>query len=134
MLVLCSTFALGVRGIWVQVSDPGEELRQDEDQAPLLAWFEAHRPAEGKLIVALDSQVQRVAWRTDDIGYHWVFSETPYADFLTLTDQLGVRYVVFRKKALDRSWRFTADGKRLSRDFVKVADAPDTHVIYERRH
>src|SRR4029079_1995180 len=82
VLVLCSTFALGVRGIWVQVSDPGEELRQDEDQAALLAWFDAHRPAEGKLIVALDSQVQRVAWRTDDIGYHWVFSETPYADFL----------------------------------------------------
>ena len=74
-----------------------------------------------------------MAWRTEDIGYHWVYSDTPYKDYLTLTDRLGVRYIVLKKKALDRSWRLTSDPERLERDFVRVEDAPATHVVWERR-
>jgi hypothetical protein len=133
VIVLSSTLVLGSHRLWTQVTDLPRELREDDPYGELLGWLATHAPAEGPLVVAMDSQVQRVAWRTQDVGYHWVNSDTPYADYLTLADRLGVRYIVLKKKALERPWKLTSDPERLERDFVRSADAPSTHVVFERR-
>jgi hypothetical protein len=133
VIVLCSTLVLGTHRLWTQVADLPRELREEDPYGELLAWMATHKGPEETLVVAMDSQVQRVAWRTQDVGYHWVNSDTPYADYLTLTDQLGVRYIVIKKKALERPWKLTSDPARLERDFVRSPDAPATHVVLVRR-
>lgn len=136
VFVLCSSTAVGVRNLWVQVTALPEDQRGEEPYGKLITWLDEHKDPNGKLIVALDAaQVQRVGWMTDDVGYHWISANTRYEDVLTVTDQLGARYVILRERALqrERGWRFLADEERLEADFVRLPDAPGAHVVFERR-
>lgn len=134
VVVLSSTAVFGGYTVWTTAVEPPEELRTDAHFDDLVRWLERHTDAEGHVVVALDSaQVQRVAWQTRGVGYHWIQAATPYEDYLTMCDQLGARYVIVRKRALDRRWKLLVDRERLNRDFVRLREEPDGHVIFERK-
>lgn len=133
VVILSSTGVLGINEVWWHVSHVPKEA-EDQDRFPeLIAWITEQEEADGHLIVALDTQVQQIAWRTEGVGYHWVYSDTPYEDFLTLTDRLGVNYVILKTKAFGRGWAFLSDPDRLERDFVRVPGGPASHVVFARR-
>ncbi|MEQ1566393.1 MAG: hypothetical protein ABMA64_12200 [Myxococcota bacterium] len=135
VVILGSTLVIGAHTVARHVAEPQEELLTDERHAELVGWLDA-RAAErgGRVVVAMDSaQVQRVAWRTTGVGYHWVWTHTSYADFLTMCDTLGAEYVVLRRQALGGSWAFLEDRERLARDFVQLPDPPDGQVVFQRR-
>jgi hypothetical protein len=134
--VLCSTSAVGTRTLWAHATTTPEELLGEEAFSSLTAWMNAHKDEDGKLVVAMDSvQVQRLGWLTEGVGYHWITAKTSYDDVLTMTDQLGARYVILRPRALekDRGWKLLADEQRFAQDFVLLPQSPGQNLIYERR-
>lgn len=134
-IVVLSTVAMvGTQRVWDYGTVAPTVQREGDRFDELIPWLEKHKGPDGRLIVAVDSaQVQRLAWQTEDIGYHWIQAATPYTDIVAMTDRLGARYVIVRKRALDRTWKLFGDWNRLRRDFVQLKEMPDGHVIFERR-
>jgi len=133
-LVLASTLGMGISTLWGQAVDRGSETRGPDRHGALVSWLRDRAEEEGGVVVAIDSQLaQRVAWRTRDVGYHWFHEQTSYADLLTLTDRLGARYVVLRPGSLKGAWVFEEQaGAALLRDFRRLPDRPDRHILLER--
>ena len=135
VFVFCSSLALGAYVLVDEMSARGGELRRGERYAEIGDWLQA-AAGEETLVVAIDATlVQRIAWRTTNIGYHWIDGPTPYEDLLTMTDRLGARYVVFRAAALkEADWVIFGTSKaRFDRDFVPVANKPEGYAVFERR-
>lgn len=134
VLILSSTTVTGGIQLWTRAQETRGELRGKDRYPKTVAWLRDRGAASEKpLIVAVDGAViQRVAWRTKDIGYHWIYGETSWADMVTLTDVLGVQYIVLRHTALD--WRFfTEGGEKFDQRFARLPERPDGLVIFQRR-
>ena len=134
VLILASSAVLGTHEIISQATKESGELRGADAQEELVTWLRAREEAEEGLVVAIDADLaQRVAWRTEGIGYHWIEQQTSYADLRTITDRLGARYLVIGKGGV-KDWRLYSEAAgRLDTEFVRVADEPDGNIIWARR-
>lgn len=137
-VLLSSTLVLGIRAVMLEAAETGGELRVETHRTtPLVDWLQARADREGSLVVAMDARlVQRIAWRTDHIGYHWIDEPTTYADLVTMTDRLGAELVVFGNDSNDDdAWVLFGESKDLFHGaYGRVPDkVPEGYVIYQRR-
>ncbi|MEQ1569382.1 MAG: hypothetical protein ABMA64_27340 [Myxococcota bacterium] len=128
VIVVSGSLVLGVHTVWGEVAKDTGELRGPDRHGALVAWLQSH--ARGGSVVVDANLAQRIGWRTEEVGYHWIEGRTTYRDLLALTDTLGARYAVFRPQALTGFDVFLAP--ELRQDFRKVRGSPSGAVILER--
>lgn len=137
IVVLSSSLVLGVQAVVVEAAETGGELRGNADRHKLLVdWLQHEADTDGSLVVAIDaSLVQRIAWRTKNVGYHWIDKPTTLEDLRTITTRLGATYVVFTTDgAREDDWMIFGEEKEAFREeFTKIRKPPEGYVIYERR-
>jgi hypothetical protein len=117
----------------MEATTTGGELRMDHTHDQLVDWLQETADRDGSVVVAMDSHlVQRVGWRTDGVGYHWLAVKARYDDLLVMTEQLGARYLVVRPVALADDALFPHAWCRLEQDFVLLDQRPNGIMIWER--
>ena len=111
VFILCGSVYLG----WNAALEPAREAAAkskpydpEDRHTALVKWLKQEdERREGGLVVALSAQEpQQIGYLTPEVGYHWVYKRTTLEDIDTLTQELGVDYVIFRNP---RSWRFSRD-------------------------
>lgn len=132
--LLATSTLLGVRELSDQMIRPAEAIRDDSDNGQELArWLNRQAKDTPLRVVMPGGRLQRVSWRTHNVGYHWFYEETSYDDLLTMTDRLGADLVFYGDDAT-RSWRFRREGAgSLARDFELLVDVPGGMTVLKRR-
>jgi hypothetical protein len=129
VLILATTVGAGAQDLWSQATAKAGELREADRYHELVQWLEDRGP----VVVAMDAfLVQRIGYRTEEVGYHWVAGRTSYEDLRTMTDVLGARYVVLRPPARTGFDVLAIDGCRMERDFRQLPDEPSGELVFER--
>jgi hypothetical protein len=130
--ILVSTFTLGVGSLTSRVVNAWEPSVDQKDE-DLVTWLQARVAADGQLVVALQAtQPAELAWRTDDIGYHWFYERTSVEDLRRMFDELDTTLLIYRAKQT-RKWQFRKAPEDLEALFVPVEDPPKGWLIYRRR-
>lgn len=131
--ILATSTLAGVRELADQAIRHERGMKTEKSDADLARWLN-RRAKDGPLTVVLASgKVQRVAWRTEDVGYHWFYEKTSYEDLLAMTDRLGATYVIYGDDGTE-GWRFHREGAgALARDFETVPHALPHINILKRR-
>ncbi len=121
--LLLVSLGFGARFLWRAVSFDKASTRPDED-ALLARWLERRDAAEpGPLVVALEEgHAQRTAWRSPDIGFHWLSTRTTYATVGTLVHPLGSQLVIWDSPRA--SWGFLRAGGHIEADYTEVSGVP----------
>ncbi len=133
VLVLGGTVLVGTRNVYEEAIAEGDSIRGEDGEAELVRWLK-RATKDGPIVVAMaGSDVNRVGWRTKDVGYHYVYNTTSYADLLDMMDVLGAKYLFFEDGAT-RNWRFRRESAgQLEADFETLPDKPNGHSILVRR-
>lgn len=134
VLVLATTVTFGAREVYHQAVLEGGAVRGADKQGELVRWLARRVKAEGPLVIAIaGGDANRAAWRTKDVGYHWVYESTSYADVLKMMDRLGAKYFFYEEDET-RRWRFRRESAgQLEQDFERVPGLPNGHTILARR-
>jgi hypothetical protein len=136
VLVLATTTVRGTYTLLEEANQRHGEMRKGDRYAAIGDWLQKQVELQGPLAVAMDATlVQRIAWKTRDVGYHWIDGPTPYRDLLVMNELLGARYVIFRNAALkEEDWTIFQESKvQFERDFELVAGRPEGFMVYQRR-
>ena len=129
--ILASSVLLGVGRLALDLDGAVRDRDKDFDAPALVTWIEAQGPSVDAVAVAAP-YAQRLAWRTDGIGYHWFFEQTSLEDLITMCDRLGADRVLFRPSRT-RGWRFQRRRKAFRAAFEPVEGAPDGWQALRRR-
>jgi hypothetical protein len=134
-VVLASTAVTGTKFYLEHALATGGETRGPDRYPNLVSWLRARDAASDETVVVVmgGGEVYKIAWRTEDVGYHWIFDKTTYADLRAMTDRLGARYVILTAKQAT-VWRpFKEGAARFGAEFVELPERPDNFLIFERR-
>ncbi|MSQ04051.1 MAG: hypothetical protein EXR71_19550 [Myxococcales bacterium] len=126
------SLGFGVRGVWreTRFNRSGTALDQHGRLAVGLRKLDAAR--EGQLIVVLEEgHAQRTAWRTPEIGYHWLSTRTTYATVAVMTGPLGADAVIWHNPR--ESWGFLRNGGHLEADYARLTGLPSPFKGVEPR-
>lgn len=103
LVLAAGTLTTGLAGV-VAIAD--KRIRKPDPtarpgyRAALRRFLADRRALEGDLVVGLTAQEpQKIAWRTDGIGYHWIHKTTKPHDLAVLAERLGMRYVLVHRDA-----------------------------------
>lgn len=132
--IVASCVAVGISDLVANVEWAMKEARGGDRYQNLIHWLEQARDAEGgELVVAMEEgDIQRVAWRTEGIGYHWLGWTSTYQDLRTMVDELGARYAIYNR--IDREeWPMLRAGGRMEAEFRQLRGRPDGFVLLEPR-
>jgi hypothetical protein len=136
VLVLSTTTVRGAYTLLEEANQRYGEMRKGDRYGAIGDWLQQQVALQGPLVVAMDATlVQRIAWKTRDVGYHWIDGPTTYRDLLTMNELLGARYVIFRNAALkEEDWTILTEAKpQFERDFELIGARPEGFMIYQRR-
>ncbi len=133
-----SSFMSGIHEVMLEAEDTKADTRVSDDFGPLVTWLKETDAAQqkagsGPLVVIMDAEiVQRVAWRTTTVGYHWFDEHTSYDDVQTMSDSLGATYIITRVGVHD--WDFQEDEPAaFRRDWVRDRNPPLGYTVYARQ-
>ncbi len=132
--IVASSIWLGIFEAARQIKASYAEAAKPDPYADLVGWLAQNSAAEAPITVAFqEGTVQRVAWRTEHVGYHWLSTKSPYADVRTMFDKLHTDYLIL--DATRRvSWRLWRDGSgRVEAEFERVPGSPPTNTILRTR-
>ncbi len=132
LLLVLVSLGFGARAVWREAQF--HEARAGLDQHGRLAKELAERDAAspGPLVVALEEgHAQRTAWRTPDIGYHWLSTRSTYATVGTMVHELGTDLVIWDRPR--DSWGFLRNGGHLEADYAQLTGLPSPFKGVEPR-
>jgi hypothetical protein len=71
-------------------------------------WLQSEQQRLGELTVAAERpEAQHLAWRTQDVGFHWLSESTTVDDLVVMVNDLEVKYVLLFEDV--RNAKFTRD-------------------------
>lgn len=130
--LLSTTVAMGGYEMVHQVVHAQKEAKGADKYASIVGWLKHNSSKKAPITVAFEEgTLQRIAWRTGNVGYHWLAAASPYSDVRAMVDKLGVDFVIFSGS---RRWGlYKAGGGRIEAEFERLAEKPSGFTILKPR-
>ena len=129
--ILSTSVLGGVAQIGIDLNEAVLDSHKDFGAPEVVEWIQAEGP-EVDVVAVAAPYPQRLAWRTDGIGYHWFFEQTSVEDLVTMCDRLGADRLLFRSNRT-RDWRFRRQRRAFRDAFEPVSGAPRGWAAFKRR-
>ncbi len=131
LLVLVS-LGFGAQGIWKEARFKRSGASLDQHGRLAVGLRKLDKAKDGPLIVALEEgHAQRTAWRTPEIGYHWLSTRTSYATVGVMSGPLGADAVIWDNPR--ESWGFLRNGGHIEADYARLTGIPSPFKGVEPR-
>jgi hypothetical protein len=129
--ILSTTVLGGIARVGIDLDGAVADRDKDFGAPEVVEWIQAEGPDVDAVAVAAPYP-QRLAWRTDGVGYHWFFEQTSVDDLVTMCDLLGADRLLFRPNRT-RRWRFQRQRRAFRAAFEPVPGAPEGWAAFKRR-